>query len=41
MRAAIKFFATHFIEHGLYLLKGQGTYRLNREWVEVEMDDYM
>ena len=28
-------------KHGLYVLQGQGRYRLNDDWVDVEAGDYM
>ena len=37
----IPFAETHVMEHGLYVLKGQGRYRLNDDWVDVEAGDYM
>lgn len=39
--AAIPFLETHVMEHGLYVLEGQGVYRLNTDWVEVEAGDFM
>ena len=39
--AAMNFLETHVMEHGLYVLQGKGTYRLNQDWVEVEAGDYM
>jgi glyoxylate utilization-related uncharacterized protein len=29
------------MEHGLYVLDGKAVYRLNQDWVEVEVGDYM
>lgn len=29
----------HFMEHGLYVLQGQGVYRLSESWYPVEKDD--
>lgn len=29
----------HFMEHGLYILQGQGVYRLSDSWYTVEKDD--
>jgi (S)-ureidoglycine aminohydrolase len=37
----IPFEETHVMEHGLYVLQGKATYRLNRDWVEVGPGDYM
>ncbi len=37
----IPFAETHVMEHGLYVLQGQGRYRLNDDWVDVEAGDYM
>jgi (S)-ureidoglycine aminohydrolase len=37
----IPFEETHVMEHGLYVLEGKAVYRLNRDWVEVEVGDYM
>lgn len=38
---AIQFAETHVMEHGLYMLQGQGVYLLNREWYEVHAGDYI
>jgi (S)-ureidoglycine aminohydrolase len=32
---------THFMEHGLYLLEGQGVYYLGARWYEVEAGDFI
>jgi (S)-ureidoglycine aminohydrolase len=32
---------THFMEHGLYLLEGQGVYYLGDRWYEVEAGDFI
>jgi len=32
---------THFMEHGLYLLEGQGVYYLGDRWHEVEAGDFI
>ncbi|MBL4876311.1 MAG: (S)-ureidoglycine aminohydrolase [Cohaesibacteraceae bacterium] len=37
----IPFSETHVMEHGLYVLEGKATYKLNQDWVEVEAGDYM
>lgn len=37
----IPFAETHVMEHGLYVLQGQGRYRLNDDFVDVEAGDYM
>ena len=37
----IPFEETHVMEHGLYVLQGKATYKLNRDWVEVEAGDFM
>lgn len=37
----IPFEETHVMEHGLYVLQGKATYKLNQDWVEVEAGDYM
>ena len=39
--AVIPFEETHVMEHGLYVLQGQGDYLLNRDWWHVEAGDYM
>ncbi|MDF1856059.1 bifunctional allantoicase/(S)-ureidoglycine aminohydrolase [Pseudooceanicola sp.] len=39
--ADVPFTETHVMEHGLLVLQGQGVYRLNRDWVEVEAGDFM
>ena len=39
--ARIPFMETHVMEHGLYVLQGQGTYYLNQTDVEVEAGDFM
>ena len=38
---SIPFEETHVMEHGLYVLQGKATYKLNRDWVEVEAGDFM
>ena len=35
--AVIPFCETHVMEHGLYVLNGKAVYRLNQDWVEVEL----
>ena len=37
----IPFEETHVMEHGLYVLQGKATYKLNQDWVEVEAGDFM
>lgn len=37
----IPFEETHVMEHGLFVLQGKATYRLNRDWVEVGPGDFM
>ena len=37
----IPFEETHVMEHGLYVLEGKAVYKLNRDWVEVEVGDFM
>ncbi len=32
---------THFMEHGLYMLEGQGVYYLGDRWYEVEAGDFI
>jgi len=32
---------THFMEHGLYMLEGQGVYYLGNRWHEVEAGDFI
>jgi (S)-ureidoglycine aminohydrolase len=32
---------THVQEHGAYVLSGQGFYRLGKDWVQVQKDDYI
>ena len=39
--AVIPFAETHVMEHGLYMLQGKGVYRLNQDWVEVEVGDFL
>jgi len=39
--AVIPFEETHVMEHGLYVLQGQGDYLLNRDWWHVGPGDYM
>ena len=37
----IPFIETHVMEHGIYVLEGNASYRLNDDWVEVEAGDYI
>jgi len=37
----IPFLETHVMEHGIYILQGRGTYRLNEDWVEVQAGDFL
>jgi len=37
----IPFAETHVMEHGLFVLQGQGDYLLNRDWVTVGPGDFM
>ncbi len=37
----IPFPETHVMEHGIYVLEGKASYKLNQDWVEVEAGDYM
>ncbi len=37
----IPFMETHVMEHGIYILQGQGVYRLNEDWVEVQAGDFL
>lgn len=37
----IPFEETHVMEHGLYILQGKASYKLNRDWIEVEAGDYI
>ncbi len=37
----IPFAETHVMEHGLFVLQGQGDYLLNRDWVTVVPGDFM
>ncbi|MEM9734043.1 MAG: bifunctional allantoicase/(S)-ureidoglycine aminohydrolase [Pseudomonadota bacterium] len=39
--AVIPFPETHVMEHGIFVLQGKGTYRLNQDWIEVEAGDFM
>ena len=32
---------THIMEHGLYMLEGQGLYLLGGDWHEVQPDDFI
>ena len=32
---------THIMEHGLYMLEGQGLYLLANDWHEVQQDDFI
>lgn len=37
----ISLLETHVMEHGLYILEGEGDYRLNKDWIRVTPGDYM
>ncbi len=37
----IPFPETHVMEHGLYVLEGQGSYKLNQDWIDVAAGDHM
>ncbi len=37
--AALPFVETHIMEHGLYLLEGQGIYRLDAHWYPIQAGD--
>jgi (S)-ureidoglycine aminohydrolase len=37
--ATLPFVETHVMEHGLLMLKGQGVYRLDRDWYPVKQGD--
>ncbi|MDD9909655.1 MAG: bifunctional allantoicase/(S)-ureidoglycine aminohydrolase [Ahrensia sp.] len=37
----IPFPETHVMEHGIYVLEGKASYKLNQDWIEVEAGDYM
>ncbi|XWX04571.1 (S)-ureidoglycine aminohydrolase [Aggregatilineales bacterium SYSU G02658] len=37
--AALPFVETHIMEHGLYLLEGQGVYRLDESWYPIQAGD--
>ena len=37
----IPFAETHVMEHGIYVLQGQGSYRLNDDWIDVQAGDYI
>ena len=37
--AALPFVETHIMEHGLYLLEGQGIYRLDEDWHPIQAGD--
>ena len=39
--AALPFVETHIMEHGLYLLEGQGIYRLYEAWYPIHADDVL
>ncbi len=32
---------THYVEHGAYILTGEGIYNLDNEWIPVKKDDYI
>lgn len=36
---ALPFVETHIMEHGLYLLEGQGIYRLDEQWYPIQAGD--
>jgi len=36
---ALPFVETHIMEHGLYLLEGQGIYRLDEDWYPIQAED--
>lgn len=36
---ALPFVETHIMEHGLYLLEGQGVYRLDESWYPIQAGD--
>ena len=35
------FVESHVMEHGLYMLAGRGIYWLNRDFIEVQKDDFI
>jgi (S)-ureidoglycine aminohydrolase len=35
------FVESHVMEHGLYMLYGQGIYWLNKDYMEVQKDDFI
>lgn len=37
--AALPFVETHIMEHGLYLVEGQGIYRLDDQWYPIQAGD--
>ncbi|MEL6784813.1 MAG: bifunctional allantoicase/(S)-ureidoglycine aminohydrolase [Pseudomonadota bacterium] len=37
----ISFPETHVMEHGIYVLQGKASYKLNQDWIEVEAGDFM
>lgn len=39
--ASLPVIETHFMEHGLVMLEGQGVYYLGREWLEVQAGDFI
>lgn len=39
--AALPFVETHIMEHGLYLLEGQGIYRLDDRWYPIQANDVL
>ena len=39
--AYFSFVESHVMEHGLYMLYGQGIYWLNRDYIEVQKDDFI
>lgn len=39
--AALPFVETHIMEHGFYLLEGQGIYRLDDDWYPIQAGDVL
>lgn len=39
--AALPFVETHIMEHGFYLLEGQGIYRLDESWYPIQAGDVL